>query len=216
MKGAPRLALQQVGAALEINRELVALDPGNHEWKNALTVTYLELGEGHGDTGNWDKAAHLFGEAQNMARGSTEQTQMAQWEMINARIQGMKAQSLLESGLAEQALAQASLAVERLEALSKDTRADSILLTKNLMRMGRAHLQLGQPQKAEAFWRMALGARGSRENIYLQAQRALAYLYLDRPDEARPLIEGLQKLGFGHVPFWRQVHHLTDEYRDPQ
>ncbi len=108
--------------------------------------------------------------------------------------------------------------VEQAEAAPRERPSEAAHLTTNLLLLGRAHRNLGHAREAEKYWQLALEHCGSVENgnIYIRMHKALAYLYLDHPDQARPLILGLQESGFGTVWFWKEVARLTGEYHGPK
>ncbi|MDJ0842451.1 MAG: hypothetical protein QNK37_38470 [Acidobacteriota bacterium] len=209
-KGEVMRAIEHGKAALKINLNLVTMDPDNYKWKHALIKCYLSLVDSFRDLENWDKAEKYNKKALNSV--DSFEGDVGRWKAAKVKVQQSMAQLYLEQGFAEQAL----VAVGSVSSESGKSKEDVILLTRRLVILAKANLNLGQHEKARGFWQTTLKVSGPKEkmNLFLQPQKALAYLSLNRADEARPLIDNLLQIGFREVSFWRDVNRITDYYQD--
>ena len=164
------------------------------------------MGPLHRDLEDWDKASDYFEKAQTLVQAVEGPDSMSRWAVQKMVIQNERAHVFLALASPEQALKELAEAIS----LSRETAQEILFLTRRLKYLGNAHHQLGQRKKARTYWESALETchAGEKENDAIRRERALLLLYLDRPDEAKPLIERFQDEKFGGISFWREVHQL--------
>ena len=201
-KGDVLLALDHVGRALEISQHLHQKDPQNQKWLDALFMSYLGMAACHLDLGESKQANHYLQDARSIVDSFDREDSLQRWKRNTLRLNNELTRFYFESSLPAQAL----MVINDTRPFTVEANIDLVLLVEHLMHTGRAYMRLGDQEKAESYWKQALEACQSKEQTKLGPlyQRALALLYLNRANEAKPLLEHLKIMDFKYKPFQKE------------
>jgi len=205
-QGALADASRLAAASTAINRELVAHDPANADWKRALYASLGFQGEVALAAGAHATAAPLLAEAiAGMSGLSTAESGDADYLSLLARAESNQVLSWLDAGNVTAALSLANRAHGRLAALDVDkgrssTRLGAVTVAEML---GRVQARAGRVELARATWSAALQLLGEPHsaNISERALRMQLSAHLGQTAAALALADGLRAAGFADPRF---------------
>jgi tetratricopeptide (TPR) repeat protein len=194
---------------MEIEKELADHDPENPRWQRESFVGATRLAMVLTDLGRFQEAVpHYLGAMEALNRLMEKYPEEANWRCdlaIGHHGLGRVHLARRELDSAEKE-AQTALTLVGMETppLSETCdfeywEADSLIL------IGRIEATRGRADRARARWRKALEVietmATSKNAINRRLLLARSLLYLDRLDEARPVVEELLAFGYRHPPF---------------
>jgi tetratricopeptide (TPR) repeat protein len=200
-QGKPEEAMPLLAQGLEIQRELVAFDPENADWRGDLARSLSRIAELQLLGSHPNEAVGLLEEARQLTLGlAAAAPDSTRNQRALARYELMEARALMGSGQSQQAVAAAIRATETLQATVGETGALSLStdLAEAGELLGRAWQASGDIEKAEEAWRFAMKALPPGQGSMVQeAIRAQLHALLGENDAAAALARELRNAGFG-------------------
>ncbi|PTL81438.1 protein kinase [Vitiosangium sp. GDMCC 1.1324] len=202
-QGDTRGALAQYEAELDLARSLAAHDADNVTWRGELLLRYEKVGRCQRVLGNLATARALFDTelrtATELLAKSPEHRgwrfALARGHMSLASVDGAQGQETRARGHLREALA----VLEKLCAEAPAERDFSLWRASGLWQLGLLETRAGAAAHARTAWEEALASLGPGEQApepSVLDLRARLLLGLGRADEARPLLETLDWMGY--------------------
>jgi serine/threonine protein kinase/tetratricopeptide (TPR) repeat protein len=202
-QGDTRGALAQYEAELDMARRLAAHDADNITWRGELLLRYEKVGRCQRVLGDLATARALFDTelrtATELLARSPEHRgwrfALARGHMSLASVDGARGQETRARGHLREALAM----LEKLCAEAPAERDFSLWRASGLWQLGLLEARAGAASRARTAWEEALAALGPGEQTpepHALDLRARLLLGLGRADEARPLLEALDRMGY--------------------
>lgn len=215
-QGDTRGALAQYEAELDLARRLAEQDADNVTWRGELLLRYEKVGRCQRVLGNLATARALFDtEMRLVTELLARSPEHRGWRFALAR--GHLSLAAVDRDQGQEARARGHLreALAVLEKLSAEAPAERdfpLWRASGLWQLGQLEARSGASSRAHTAWEEALALLGPAEKV-TQPQaldvRARLLLGLGRVDEARPLLEALDKMGYADEESLRIRHSLA-------
>ncbi len=212
-------ALAHFRAELAINESLVEHDPANTGWRRNLAISNYSLGVVVATLGDLDAALehHRKSIAIQEELLATDPSN-AGWRRELAPMRRSFGRLLMVQGDVTRAFEELRLALAILQPLvdkNPDDRDSNRWLSASHLTMGEVWARTGDKERARSSWAKAVEviepfALQSNDRRYLDPL-ARALLYLDRIEEARPIVEKLMSMGHREPTFlelWQQKQQV--------
>lgn len=219
-QGDTRGALAQYEAELDLARRLAEQDADNVTWRGELLVRYEKVGRCQRVLGNLATARTLFDtEMRLVTELLAKSPEQKGWRFALAR--GHLSLAALNRDQGQDARARGHLreALAVLEKLSTEAPAERefpLWRASGLWQLGQLETRAGASSRARTAWEEALALLGPAEKL-TQPQaldiRVRLLLGLGRGDEARPLLEALDKMGYADEESLRFRRSLAGQAR---
>jgi len=193
--------------AVELSEQLVEHDPANNAWRRHLGIHLSRMGKIHLAQGSAAAALEHFDRfAETMAELVARDPENSNWRRDLGLSHRYRAEVLLTQGRPEEALSEIQRSLGLLEGDDTDR--------QTLRRRGESEVTrgevlegLGRFEEARAAWQRAAKIleeiAAASNNKHFLVPWAEALLHLDRLEDARPVIEKLEDLGYRHPDFLR-------------
>jgi tetratricopeptide (TPR) repeat protein len=205
-RGQLSLALSQLRRATALAHELLADDPDSAAVALNAALALADLGEALAYGGDADGANLAFEHSRDLATRLVERDPgVPRWQTALGRTLLLEAQ--WADGTPLDALRKIQGVVQRLDTLRPSPRPDRgtrELRAQCLLAASERHLELGDRARAEADWQGIVDivrAVPALSGPRAEAMLATALQALDRADEAKPLLTGLDNIGYRDPQF---------------
>jgi eukaryotic-like serine/threonine-protein kinase len=199
--GQPGSARRNYLAAVVTMDSLVAHDPANAGWRRAGAIARRQLGIAQADLGQQAASLQAFQDAIGRFDELLRMDSTAfDWRLELGLTRLALARALLGFGQPEAALREAENAVAHLAAARGAGRALRVARAETDLVRGNAFANLGRPAEADTMYERSLEQLGplggGSEVADIEPLFAEAHLGLGRDDDARPLLENLDRRGY--------------------
>ena len=207
--GASAAALEHFRTELAIDENLVALDPTNTVWRRNLAISNKRVGIVVATLGDLETGLEHHRKSIAIQADLLElDASHAGWQRDLAEMRRSFGRLLMVQGDVSRAIEELGLALAILQPLvdkNPNDRDSNQWISESHLTMGEVWARTGDLGRARSSWAKAVEviepiARQSNDRRYLDPW-AQALLYLDRIEEATPIVEKLMSMGYRERTF---------------